>query len=207
MRRLYIADEKQNSPVNPYWGRYMDYGKNESTRNLIQGSISWKAFKNFDITGRVSYDQTNSSSNSYSTPRWDESDFTAEELEKIDKSVFGEYYYSQSKSKLLNANAVATYKIELPKDFSIDLMAGAELKMSESISSTLGGRDFVLPGEYYSQQNVSEVINGNDVTLYRREKRNYGFYGEARFDYKGLAHISGTVRNDQIGRASCRERV
>ncbi|NCA78823.1 MAG: SusC/RagA family TonB-linked outer membrane protein [Sphingobacteriia bacterium] len=196
MRRLYIADEKQNSPVNPYWGRYMDYGKNESTRNLIQGSISWKAFKNFDITGRVSYDQTNSSSNSYSTPRWDESDFTAEELEKIDKSVFGEYYYSQSKSKLLNANAVATYKIELPKDFSIDLMAGAELKMSESISSTLGGRDFVLPGEYYSQQNVSEVINGNDVTLYRREKRNYGFYGEARFDYKGLAHISGTVRND-----------
>jgi len=198
MHRLYIAEEKQNSPVNPYWARYKDYGKNESTRNLMQGSVSWKAFKNFDITGRISYDQTNSSSHSYSTPRWDESDFTEAELEKVPKSVFGSYYYSQAKSKLLNANAVATYKIELPKDFSIDLMAGAELKMSESVSSTIGGRDFILPGEFYSQQNLNpdEVINGDDVTMYRRQKRNFGFYGEARFDYKGLAHISATIRND-----------
>ncbi len=196
IHRRYLADKLQDSPMNPNWSRYEDFGVSESTRNMMQGAVNWKAFKNFEIIGRMNYDQTNSSSNSYTTPRFAKSDFSAIDLPSVDLDYFGSFGYSQSKSKLFTAGVLATYKVDITTDFGINLLAGSEIKTTDGISSALGGRDFIIPGDFYSQQNVAEVINGQDVSLYRSQKRNYGYYGEVRLDYKGIAQLSVTGRND-----------
>jgi len=196
IRWRYLADKKEDSPLNPYWSRHEDYGQTESTRNLMQGSVNWKAFKNFEILGRLNYDQTNTSSTSSETPRFAESDFTAEQLPSVDLDNFGTFNYTQSKSKLFTASALATYKLDITNNFGLNFLGGTELKTVNSISAALGGRDFIIPGDFYSQQNLAQVINGQDVSLYRIQKRNFGFYGEIKLDYKGLAHISVTGRND-----------
>lgn len=71
IRWLYInTNNRYNSPISPLWSRYEDQAKYESTRTLLQGSVTWNIVKNLDLTGRISYDQTNSESTSIVTPRW-----------------------------------------------------------------------------------------------------------------------------------------
>lgn len=196
IRRRYLADKLEESPISPLWARYEDYGQTQSTRNVLQGSINWKPIRNLDITGRVSSDQTNSSSTSYTTPRFAKSDFTPEYLPSVSLDYFGTFDHSNSKAKMFMAQVLTTYKIKIDEDYSVDLMGGSELKMSDGVSSSIGGRDFIIPGGFYSMQNVAEVINGQDISMYRTKKRTYGFYGEVKVDYKGLAHVSVTGRND-----------
>lgn len=196
IHRRYLADKLEDSPISPFWGRYEDFGQSQSTRNVLQGSIVWKPIRNLELTGRVSTDQTNSSSTSYTTPRYAKSDFSAVDLPSVDLDFFGTFNSSNSKSQQFIAQALATYKIELSKSFTFEAMAGSDLKTVSGISTAIGGRDFIIPGGFYSMQNVAEVINGQDISLYRSQKRTYGFYSELKLDYKGIAHISITGRND-----------
>ena len=64
---------KEDSPISPLWSRYKDSGINKSTRNILQGSLTYNPVKNFDITGRMSYDQNNYSYEGYTVPRYDDS--------------------------------------------------------------------------------------------------------------------------------------
>ena len=196
IHRRYLADKKEDSPISPLWLRYEDFGQSQSTRNVLQGSINWKPVRNLELTGRVSSDQTNSSSTSYTTPRFAKSDFTPIELPSVSLDYFGTFDYTNSKSQMFIVQALATYKIEISKDYTFELLGGSELKTNTGISSAMGGRDFIIPGGFYSMQNVAEVINGQNISLFRSLKRTYGFYGEAKLDYKGLAHVSVTGRND-----------
>lgn len=228
-RYRYINEnQKENSPISPLWSRYMDYGLNSSTRNLLQGSLEYKPFKNFNITGRVSLDQNNYSYDGYAVPRFDDSVilpnpptaedypdpdvlaqktaeynayynsvpyFNEKDLPNVDKNLFGNYSYSQSKRQLITTNVVATYKIPLPKDFNVEVLAGGEMKINKSIGSSIAGRDFIVPG-IYSISNVSEIVGVDDITLDHRENRNAGVFGELRGDYKGLLNLSVTSRWD-----------
>ncbi len=196
IHRRYLADKLEDSPISPLWSRYEDFGQNQSTRNVLQGSIIWKPMKNLELTGRVSSDQTNSASTSYTTPRYAKSDFSVVDLPSVDLDYFGTFNYSNSKSQMIAAQLLATYKVKISRDFALEFLAGTEVKTFNGISSAMGGRDFIIPGGFYSMQNVAEVINGQDISLYRTQKHTFGYYGEAKFDYKGLAHISVTGRND-----------
>ncbi|MDR1591481.1 MAG: SusC/RagA family TonB-linked outer membrane protein [Prevotellaceae bacterium] len=207
VRFRYLADKKEDSPVSPLWSRYMDSGVNSSTRNLLQGSISFKPLKGWEIIGRVSYDLSHTSYDGYSVPRFDDMEildfsdptkpyFTADELASVkDRSIFGEYVYNSSASSLLNMNIMSTYHLDLPQEFGLDFLAGAEAKMRESRSGHAAGRDFISPG-IYSLSNVKEQVIGTDVYLSHSRRRIAGAYGELRADYKGVATLSGTVRWD-----------
>lgn len=216
----YLSEKnKADSPLSPLWSRYMDSGVNTSTRNLLQGSIVYKAFKNFDITGRLSYDQSNYSYDGYSTPRFDDSVvlpeldpaapnyqtslaaqylspyLTQKQLDNIDKDLLGSYAYNQSSSKLITASAIANYKIKFIEDFNIEFLGGTEIKTKNATSSSLNGRNFIIPG-IYSISNVSEILGVNDISLNHTERRNAGVFGELRADYKGIANLSITSRWD-----------
>lgn len=233
-RFRYLSETaKENSPLSPLWSRYKDSGVNTSTRNIMQGSLSYKPVKNLDITGRMSYDLSNYSSDGYTVPRYDDSvilpnapksgDYTDQDLfakdfetynayynsvpffseEKIGsvksnvdtRDLFGAYEYNQSKSQLLTASAMATYKIELNNDFNVEILGGAEMKMRDAISASMQGRDFIIPG-IYNMSNVNEVTKVDDVSLTHRQQRIGGVFGELRGDYKGLATLSVTSRWD-----------
>ncbi len=233
-RFRYLSETaKEDSPISPVWSRMKDSGQNRTTRNLLQGSVTYKPVKNLEITGRVSYDQNNYSYDGYTVPRFDDSvilpnapksadyanaDLFAQALatynayynsvpyfsdEKITsvksnvdtRDLFGSYQYTQSKSQLLTASALATYKINFEKDYNIEILGGAEMKMRESVSSTMKGRDFIIPG-IYSMSNVNEVNKVQDATVAHTERRIAGVFGELRADYKGLVNLSVTSRWD-----------
>jgi TonB-linked SusC/RagA family outer membrane protein len=118
------------------------------------------------------------------------------DIENMDKDLLGSYSTSMGRSQLFSASALATYKIELDDDFNIDFLAGTDLKMEESFSTSNSGRDFIIPGTYSLSNTNSAYIFLGDRTAEHRQKRMYGYFGEVRGDYKGLASLSVTSRWD-----------
>ncbi len=246
--RYWSEPLKYGSPMSPLYSIYEDDGISKNTRNVITGSITLKPIKNLQIVGRVSYDVSHSSSDSYSIPRWDDTNviqqvkmptgskpedydsqpegtyadwdayyayeawkasdapggyldpenyvITSEDVENMSKSSLGSYSASMSRSQLFTAGANATYKIELPKDFSIDVMVGTELKMSQGFSMSNYGVDFIIPGTYSLSNTNREWMELSDRTAGHSVRRRFGYFGEIRGDYKGLASLSVTGRWD-----------
>jgi outer membrane receptor protein involved in Fe transport len=114
----------------------------------------------------------------------------------MSKSSLGAISASEGRSQLFTAGFNASYKIELPKDFSIDVMAGGELKMSEGFSTSVYGCDFIIPGTYSLSNTNREYMELSDRTLGHSGRRRFGYFGEIRGDYKGLASLSVTGRWD-----------
>ena len=232
---------KYGSPMSPLYSIYEDDGIAKNTRNVINGSVTIKPIKNLQIIGRVSYDVSHSSSDSYSVPRWDDTNvvqqvkmpkdelnetnkaewdaynayeawkasdapggyldpenyvLTSEDIENMSKSSLGSYSASSSRSQLFTAGVNVSYKIELPKDFSIDVMAGTELKMSEGFSMSNYGVDFIIPGTYSLSNTNRDYMELSDRTSGHSIRRRFGYFGEIRGDYKGLASLSVTGRWD-----------
>ena len=256
--RYWSDSDKTGSPVSPLYSIYEDNGVSKKTRNVINGSVTLKPIKNLQIVGRVSYDVSHSSSDSYTVPRWDDSnvvpsvtapkgerpaDFataaagtypdwekydeylawkvstsadqvfpllgvtggymhpdnyilTSDDITNMSKSSLGAISASMGRSRLFTAGANATYKVELPKDFSIDVMVGTELKMSEGFSMSNYGVDFIIPGTYSMSNTNREWMELSDRTVGHSGKHRFGYFGEVRADYKGLASLSVTARWD-----------
>lgn len=273
-RFRYLPDvEKYNAPYSPLYGIYNDGGVAKATRNVVNGSVTIKPVKNLQIVGRVSYDIKNTTSESYTRPRWDDSyvvptvtqpimpthptapslhacpnpdcddehmcptceanynaalnqydkDYqafqedsisydnylnymkteypynyilTSEDIKNMSKSSLGAISASEGRSQLFTAGFNASYKIELPKDFSIDMMVGGELKMSEGFSTSVYGQDFIVPGTYSLSNTNRDYMELSDRTLGHSGRRRFGYFGEIRGDYKGLASLSVTGRWD-----------
>lgn len=122
------------------------------------------------------------------------------DIEDMDKDLLGAYSTSMGRSQLITAGALATYKVELPLDFSLDFLAGTEVKMSESFSTSNAGRDFIIPGTYSLQNTNSQYVFLSDRTASHGRYRTFGYFGEIRADYKGIASLSTTGRWDWSSR-------
>jgi len=186
------SNNRYNSPLNPYWSRREDSGKSLSNRTLLQGTVSWDPIKDLKLTGRVGYDLTDSESLSTTTPRWELA--PGEEPTAEDLPYLGSMYFYDGRSQVLNFGALAQYNRQIYNDFSIDILAGVDFKSSRSRSANMGGRDFIVPG-FESINNLDDVRK-EDITMYRREYNIYGIFGEIKIDYKGIAHVGVTGRND-----------
>lgn len=194
-------DEKLLVPMNPYWGINEDSGIKESTRNILQGAIDWKPIKGLVISGKLSYDKGYSSKESCLTPRFKSSDFTNISVLNSKKYLLGKMTFSPSESSMLTAQALATYNRALTKDINMNLLLGVETKEQKSKEANMGGVEFVLPGsENYHMQNIrtvsTDLQDDYATSFYHRRSNKFGYFGEARLDYKGIAHVSGTMRID-----------
>lgn len=219
-RFRYLSETaKEDSPISPMFSRMMDSGQNRSLRNLINGNIEYKALKNLTFTARLGYDESNFSYDGYAVPRFDDSVilpeldpnsptyatalnaqnkqpfFTEKQLASIDKDLLGNYAYSQSNSRLFSALGMVNYSLDINDDLSLEAMAGSEIKMRNTLSSSLEGRNFIIPG-VYSMSNVDEVRKVLDATVGHGMQRNAAVFGEFKADYKGLANLSFTSRWD-----------
>jgi len=234
----YSDVNKYNTPISPLYSRYNDFGVNRNLRNIMSGSVELKPVKNWNITGRISYDTSAYSYDGYQVPRWDDSVvypivklpdvpgenatanelaqyqkdleaynafiykyrntpyLTTQDIEDMDKNLLGYYSTSSSRSQLFTASALTTYKLELPHDFSIDFLAGGEMKMSQGLTMGNAGRDFIIPGTYSLSNTNSKYIYLSDRTATHSQRRIFGYFGEIRADYKGLASLSVTSRWD-----------
>lgn len=202
--------EKLDATINPYWIRYEDFGESESTRNILIGSIEYTPVKDLIFTGKVSYDLKSSSSDSYITSRFNRAEFDdpiayPDAPEKgqgvLNNSLtkLGAYAYSPSRNEMLTAQVMGTYKAELGKGFSMNFLFGAEYKQLTGVEAVLAGQEFVLPGGFNSYQNTAYSVKGTgewDTRMYHFKQNKFGYFGEIRADYKGIAHISATGRCD-----------
>lgn len=118
------------------------------------------------------------------------------DISDMDKNSLGYYNASSGRSQLLTATAIAIYKLELTDDFSINFLAGTEVRMAKGFSMSNAGRDFIIPGTYSLSNTNSDYIFLSDRTSSHSQKRTFGYFGELRGDYKGIASLSVTSRWD-----------
>jgi TonB-linked SusC/RagA family outer membrane protein len=121
---------------------------------------------------------------------------SSKNIEDMDKDLLGAYSASSSRSELFTASAIATYKLELPSEFNIDFLAGTELRTQNGFSMSNDGRDFIIPGTYSLSNTNSEYLYLTDRASGHSRKRMFGYFGEIRADYRGLASLSLTSRWD-----------
>lgn len=192
-----LGNNKYNrihNATNPNWGRYEDSGLSESYRTLVQATIDWTPIKNLIFTGRLGYDLTHSESQSSVSARYQLLD--EEEITPSDLPFFGSFSYNDGKSTVVNSGILARYLWELNDDMSLNFMAGSDIKTSQGRSNSISGDQYIVP-EFESLNNTAVIEPDlNYRSMYRNEKNTYGFYGEVKLDYKGLAQIGVTGRND-----------
>lgn len=195
-------EEKISAAVSPYFGRYMDKSETESTRMIINGQISYEPIKNLVFTGKVGYDKGFSNYESYTVPRFVKSDFKDPESSAFAdyKYKFGSYTFQPSNSSQLTAQILGTYNITFAEDYTLNVLAGAEYKENRGVSASIAGQEFLLAGDFYSFMNTNPellTMSGDYPINMSHTKRNkFGYFGELRFDYKGMAQLSVTGRYD-----------
>ena len=196
-------DERISATVSPYYGRYMDESETESTRMILNGQISYEPIKNLVFTGKVGYDKGFSHYESYTVPRFIDSDFIDPESSALAdyRYKFGAYTFSPSNSSQLTAQILGTYNVTFNEDYTLNVLAGAEYKLNEGLDANMAGQEFLLDG-FYSFMNTNPDLfttsQGTDyyMSLSHTRRNKFGYFGELRFDYKGMAQLSVTGRYD-----------
>lgn len=194
--------EKITATVSPYFGRYMDKSETESTRMIINGQVSYEPIKNLVFTGKIGYDKGYSNYESYAVPRFVKSDFTDPESDALSKYQykFGSYSFQPSNSSQLTAQILGTYNITFADDYTLNVLAGAEYKENSGLSASLAGQYFQLAGDFYSFMNTNSdlfTMTGDySINMSHTKRNKFGYFGELRFDYKGMAQLSVTGRYD-----------
>lgn len=198
--------ERLNAGVSPYYGRYHDKSDTESNRMMLNGQINYEPIKDLVFTGKLGYDKGYSTYESYTVPRFYDSDFNdpnSADVKNIlaeNRSLLGSASFSPSRTEQFTAQALATYKRALTCDINMNVLLGTEYKEGSSYSASMYNEEFMLGGDFYSFMNTNftdgNLLKANRPSLYHTKYNKYGYYGELRFDYKGMAQLSVTGRLD-----------
>lgn len=197
-------EEKIGATVSPYFGRYMDKSQTDATRTIINGQISYEPIENLVFTGKLGYDKGYSTYDSYTVSRFVDSDFADPESSALAdyRYKFGSYTFQPSNNDQLTAQILGTYNFNIGEDFGVNILAGAEYKETNGLSAQMAGQEFQLAGDFYSFMNTNPntftTSTGTDyyMSLSHTRKNKFGYFGELRFDYKGMAQLSVTGRYD-----------
>ncbi len=199
-----LPADKISATISPYYGRYKDDSETRSTRIMLNGQISYEPIKDLVITGKLGYDKGYSMTDGYTVPRFRESDFEDPNAAFLADYAykFGSYTFTPSRSERFNAQLLLTYQRELFKDLNVNVLAGLDWTENKSVSSRLTGQRFMLEGDFYSFTNIDPTTWTNSTSssyymyLSHSNTNKYGYFGELRFDYRGIAQVSATARVD-----------
>ncbi len=205
-----LDTQRIGAAVSPYYGRNRDKSETQSDRIVINGQVSYEPIKDLVLTGKIGYDKGYSTYESYTVPRLYDGDLVDPENTDVKsilasrQSLYGSYSFDPSRSEQFTLQGLATYKKTIAEDFNINVLLGAEYKKNTSYEATIYGEHFQLGGDYYSFMNTDftngDLLMDNHPTLYHTKYNKYGYFGELRFDYKGIAQLSVTGRYDGTSR-------
>lgn len=205
-----LDTQRIGAVVSPYFGRYNDNSETQSDRIVINGQVSYEPIKDLVFTGKIGYDKGYSTYESYTVPRLYNGDLVDPDNSDVKsilaskQSLYGSYSFDPSRSEQVNIQGLVTYKKNIAHDFNINVLLGAEYKNNKGVEATIYGEHFQLGGDYYSFMNTDftngDLLIKNHPTLARSESNKYGYFGELRFDYKGVAQLSMTYRLDGSSR-------
>lgn len=211
--------QRVGATLSPYYSRYMDKSRTESSRVIINTSIQWEPIKNLTITGKFNYDKGWSSYESSTVPRFTTSgkefifdpvydeegnqigtEFPSAIKQAYDKCM-GTYTFQPSRSERATAQLLGNYYWKINDNFNLNFFVGGEYSETKSYSAGLGGIHYVLDGDFYSLNNCDNEYlkyGSGDYNVYlNHAKRNkFGYFGEMRFDYRSVIQLSVTGRLD-----------
>lgn len=211
--------QRVGATLSPYYSRYMDKSRTESSRVIINTSIQWEPIKNLTITGKFNYDKGWSSYESSTVPRFttsgkefifdpvydEEGNQIGTEFPSAIKQAYdermGTYTFQPSRSERATAQLLGNYYWKINDNFNLNFFIGGEYSESKSYSAGLGGIHYVLDGDFYSLNNCDNEYlkyGSGDYNVYlNHAKRNkFGYFGEMRFDYRNVIQLSVTGRLD-----------
>lgn len=211
--------QRVGATLSPYYSRYMDKSRTESSRVIINTSIQWEPIKNLTLTGKFNYDKGWSSYESSTVPRFttsgkefifdpvydEEGNQIGTEFPSAIKQAYdermGTYTFQPSRSERATAQLLGNYYWKINDNFNLNFFVGGEYSESKSYSAGLGGIHYVLDGDFYSLNNCDNEYlkyGSGDYNVYlNHAKRNkFGYFGEMRFDYRNVIQLSVTGRLD-----------
>ena len=211
--------QRVGATLSPYYSRYMDKSRTESSRVIINTSIQWEPIKNLTITGKFNYDKGWSSYESSTVPCFttsgkefifdpvydEEGNQIGTEFPSAIKQAYdermGTYTFQPSRSERATAQLLGNYYWKINDNFNLNFFVGGEYSESKSYSAGLGGIHYVLDGDFYSLNNCDNEYlkyGSGDYNVYlNHAKRNkFGYFGEMRFDYRNVIQLSVTGRLD-----------
>ena len=198
-----LDDQKIDAVVSPYFGRYMDKSETQSTRMIINGQIKYEPIKNLVFTGKLGYEKSFSTYESYSVPRFVDSDFKDPNNSAFAdyKYKFGAFTFQPSNNTQFTAQILGTYNVTFADDYTLNILAGADYKESNGAEASLAGMEYQLDGDFYSFMNTNPILYSTPhpdypISLYHSSRNKFGYFGELRFDYRGMAQLSVTARYD-----------
>ena len=200
--------QRIGAAVSPYYGINMDDGIAETTRVMLSGSLSWEPIKNLVFTAKVSNDRSHTFVHSYTHERFKGDEFIAS-LDELKGSALYESYaarmgsfdFTPSRGNKLVAQGLVNYSYDINKDHNVSAFFGGEYTENNGISASIDGTEFVLGGEFYSLNNISDQwFSTSNISFGRNNWNKYGYFGEIRYDYKGVIQISATGRLDTTSR-------
>ncbi|MBO4871296.1 MAG: SusC/RagA family TonB-linked outer membrane protein [Muribaculaceae bacterium] len=125
---------------------------------------------------------------------------------------YGSVSFQPSRSEQFTAQFIGTYQKTFAEDFTFNVLYGMEYKERKGLESSIGNDWFQLGGDFFSFANtyfntmsndkgvILDLLANNRPTLYHSRWNKYGYFGELRFDYKGIAQLSATYRYDGSSR-------
>lgn len=200
--------QRINATLSPYYSRYMDDSKTESTRVILNGSLSWEPIKNLVFTAKVSNDRSHSTYDSYTRERFKGDEFTVS-LDELKNSALyesyasrmGTYSFTPSRGNKLVIQGLVNYSYDITKDHNVSAFVGGEYTEYNGVEAGIDGTEFILGGNFYSLNNISDNwFSTSNVSLYHTSWNKYGYFGELRYDYKGMVQVSATGRIDTTSR-------
>ncbi|MGO4290291.1 SusC/RagA family TonB-linked outer membrane protein [Chitinophaga sp. RAB17] len=178
---------------NPYF--LLQNYKNNNSVERVNGtiSLSYKPIAGLDITERIGADI-------YSDRRYEKgAKYFYQPADPFyannNWNDNGKYTQDVTNYSQINHDLIITYTKALTKDLNMKLLGGNNVRMTTnnnlfSATNTTGG--LIVP-DFYNLDNSNGPINSTNTLTQRRL---YGFYGEADFDYKNMLFLGGTIRND-----------
>lgn len=178
-----------NQSDNPYWTSKYNPVKDITDRFLLNGNINWKPIKGMSVTYRVGRDQgrtRHSKQVSYNSA-------SDGGIPNILRSMDGAIYQEERLSSITTSTLTATYDHTFAEAFRLTALAGHNLDMRHTDILRNYGGPFLNP-DLVSINNVARENTTAEQGTARR--RVVSAFGDVKLDYKGIAYVGLTARND-----------
>jgi len=165
---------------NPFWSAFNNTNKDKLNRFIGLYNISADPFEWLNINYKLGTDFYNQNFEGLRTPGT-----------TLAGNENGGLFLSEAFNQITTSNLIVTVKKELFKDFRTTLFVGNNVEWSNTRTTSLFGTDFNNP-DFVGIRNSNSIVPDQFTT----RKRIVSAFGNLEFDYKGLAFVNLTARND-----------
>jgi TonB-linked SusC/RagA family outer membrane protein len=168
--------------TNPYFAAYEQQGAIHRNRFTGAANLKYTSDNGYFIGLQVADDYTNDRNTNIDPPGTGY---------LVVSGVAGDMNEQNVKQTELNLDLTMGKKIKFSKDFSMNVLLGANYRKSVQEYFTAGGNNFAIPNLY----NIGNLENPY-TTLQTNNEEFQSLYGSVDFSYKSFLYLTVTGRND-----------